>query len=251
MRNRWDGTATPPLTIYVPMLDESGYLWWKGLLDRVLAAILMVPGLVIIGFLVLLVRLSSPGPGLFCQPRVGRNGNVFVLYKIRTMVQNAEHYTGAVWCKANDARIMPLGKLLRKLHLDELPQLFNVIKGEMSLVGPRPERPEFVEVLAEAIPDYRKRLSVVPGITGLAQLNLPPDSDLDSVRRKLMLDIEYIERIGFLLDMRLLAATTLWLTRVPSSWAFAILGVSRTVVLPPLDSRQGNRQRALQNRAAA
>ena len=167
------------------------------------------------------------------------------------MVQNAEHRTGAVWCKANDARVTPLGRILRKLHLDEFPQLFNVIKGEMSLVGPRPERPKFVEVLAKAIPGYRRRLAVAPGITGLAQLNLPPDSDLDSVRRKLMLDIEYIEHAGLLLDMRLLAATLLRLTRVPSSWAFAILGVGRTVVLPPLDSRQGEQRRALQKRAAA
>ena len=157
---------------------------------------LLVPGLPVIALLVLLVRLTSRGPGIYKQARVGKDGRKFMMYKIRTMRQDAEAATGPVWTQAHDPRVTLLGKVLRKLHLDELPQLFNVLKGEMSLVGPRPERPEFVRVLAEAIPGYRNRLAVRPGVTGLAQINLPPDTDLASVQRKLVLDCEYIERGG-------------------------------------------------------
>jgi lipopolysaccharide/colanic/teichoic acid biosynthesis glycosyltransferase len=224
-RPRFHAAAIPPAP-QIPNredLQPNGYLRWKGLLDRLTAAALLIPGLVVIGLLVLLVRLTSRGPGLFRQTRVGRNGRIFAIYKIRTMTDNAEEATGAVWCQANDARITRVGKVLRRFHLDELPQLFNVIKGEMSLVGPRPERPEIVHVLAEAIPGYLKRLRVLPGITGLAQLNLPPDSDLESVRRKLALDLEYIERMGLLLDARLFAGTALRLVKVPENRVLDVL----------------------------
>ena len=130
----------------------------------------------------LLVRLTSRGPGIYKQARVGKDGRKFMMYKIRTMRQDAEAASGPMWTQAHDPRVTFLGRVLRKLHLDELPQLFNVLKGEMSLVGPRPERPEFVRVLAEAIPGYRNRLAVRPGVTGLAQVNLPPDTDIASVR---------------------------------------------------------------------
>ena len=132
-----------------------------------------------------------------------------------------------MWAHARDPRITPMGRLLRRLHLDELPQLLNVLKGDMSLVGPRPERPEFVHVLAETIPDYLKRLVVPPGVTGLAQLNLPPDSDLMSVRRKLVLDCEYIEQAGLLLDMRLLCCTGLRMLKLPKRWMLSIFGLRR------------------------
>jgi lipopolysaccharide/colanic/teichoic acid biosynthesis glycosyltransferase len=236
---RWtthDAAVPPGHKIQSPAsLPVAGYLRWKGLADRMLAAVLIVPGLLVIGLLMALVRLTSRGPGLFRQTRVGRNGRIFTLYKIRTMVKNAEEASGAVWCKVNDMRITPLGKVLRKLHFDEFPQLFNVFKGDMSLVGPRPERPEFVDVLAEAIPDYRKRLAVLPGITGLAQLNLPPDTDHESVRRKLSLDLEYIEHVSLPLDLRLLVATAFRLIKFPEFWALKILRLRRVVKLPPLD----------------
>jgi lipopolysaccharide/colanic/teichoic acid biosynthesis glycosyltransferase len=225
--------SAPVARRMIPTMEGVGYWRWKGLLDRVAAAVLLVPGIVVIGLLVLLVRLGSRGPGLFGQTRVGRGGHVFTIYKIRTMVQNAEEATGAVWCGENDPRITRLGRILRKLHLDEFPQLFNVLRGEMSLVGPRPERPEFVHVLAEAVPGYLRRLAVSPGITGLAQLNLPPDSDVESVRRKLALDVEYIDRAGAWLDSRLLFATFLRLAKTPESMTLRALGLGRTVVLPP------------------
>ena len=115
-----------------------------------------------------------------------------------------------------------------RLHLDELPQLVNVLKGEMSLVGPRPERPEFVHVLAEQIPGYNRRLVILPGVTGLAQVNLPPDTDLESVRRKLVLDCEYVERAGLWLDIRLVLCTAFRLVRVSM---VNPLGLRREVVL--------------------
>ncbi len=161
------------------------YFRWKDPLDRCAAVMLLVPGLPLIACLAVLVRLTSKGPGIYRQARVGKDGRRFMMYKIRTMRLDAETESGPVWTQPQDPRMTSLGRLLRKLHLDELPQLFNVLKGEMSLVGPRPERPEFVCVLAEAVPGYRNRLAVRPGITGLAQINLPPDTDLVSVQRKI------------------------------------------------------------------
>jgi len=126
-----------------------------------------------------------------------------------------------------------LGYWLRHLHLDELPQLFNVVRGEMSLVGPRPERPEFVAVLADQIPGYLNRIAVQPGITGLAQINLPPDTDLDSVRRKLVLDCEYIRTAGLLLDFRILACTLLRVIGLRGGRGVRFMGLQRIVMLPP------------------
>ena len=141
------------------------------------------------------------------------------MYKIRTMRLDAEAETGPVWAKANDPRITRLGRFLRKLHLDELPQLINVVKKEMSLIGPRPERPEIAAVLAEDIPGYTDRLVVLPGVTGLAQINLPPDSTLDDVRRKLVLDMKYIKQAGPWLDARILMSTFARMVGVPGEWA--------------------------------
>ena len=184
------------------------YESYKTQLDRFLSVLLLLPGLPIIVVLLLIVRTTSRGPSLFRQTRVGKNGVPFTLYKIRTMHIDAEPIgTKPVWAQARDPRATPLGRWLRDLHLDELPQLFNVLKGEMALVGPRPERPEFVAVLKQQIPDYEKRLEVLPGITGLAQMNLPPDSDLNSVRKKLKLDRAYIRELSLVLDMRLLVCT--------------------------------------------
>jgi len=216
-------------------LAPAPYFRWKGPIDRFIAAILFVPGLPVIALLALLVRLTSRGPGIYRQARVGKDGRRFMMYKIRTMRQDAEASSGPVWTKVHDPRITPLGKVLRKLHLDELPQLFNVLKGEMSLVGPRPERPEFVRVLAEAIPGYRIRLVVLPGVTGLAQVNLPPDTDITSVQRKLVLDCEYIERGGLLLDLRLMFCTFLRIFRIHEPWLLWVLRLARDIQTPTLD----------------
>jgi lipopolysaccharide/colanic/teichoic acid biosynthesis glycosyltransferase len=203
----------------------------KTIVDRVLAAILLVPCLPVIGFLIGLVRLTSRGPGIYRQIRVGRHGRPFMMYKIRTMRHDAELVSGAVWAKDVDPRVTKVGRMIRRLHLDELPQLFNVLKGEMSLVGPRPERPEFVHVLMRKIPDYGQRLAVRPGITGLAQLNLPPDSDLQSVRRKLVLDIQYIRQASAWLDARLILCTAARVFKLP---VVGFFGLHRSVTLPPL-----------------
>jgi lipopolysaccharide/colanic/teichoic acid biosynthesis glycosyltransferase len=221
-----------PWRIHVPNnVAVSSYFRWKGIVDRLLGLALLVPGLPIIGFLMALVRFTSHGPGVYRQTRVGKNGRSFTMYKIRTMRHDAEAGTGATWSRTRDARITPIGRVLRKLHLDELPQLFNVVRGEMALIGPRPERPEFVHVLASAVPGYLHRLAVVPGITGLAQLNLPPDSDLSSVRRKLVLDVEYVEKASLWLDARVFLCTFARIVKFPESVLLWLLGLRRTVVL--------------------
>jgi lipopolysaccharide/colanic/teichoic acid biosynthesis glycosyltransferase len=128
---------------------------------------------------------------------------------------------------------MPIGRLIRKLHIDELPQLLNVLRGDMSLVGPRPERPEFVGPLAQLIPDYAGRLRVRPGLTGLAQVQLPPDSSLDSVRRKLVLDLLYVNHYGPWLDLRLLLATVLYLGGLPYDAVRRAMQLPNPLVLAP------------------
>lgn len=208
----------------------SKYFLWKADLDFCLSLLLLVPGLLLMGIACILVRLTSRGPAIFCQRRVGRNGEIFNLYKIRSMTANAEERLGPTWVQSCDPRVTPVGHFLRKFHLDELPQLFNVLKGEMSLVGPRPERPEFVEVLSKQLPAYDNRLAVRPGITGLAQLNLPPDCNIDSVRSKVILDIEYIQTAGLWMDLRLIACTALRFVKLP---ILGFFGLSRSVKLPP------------------
>jgi len=206
-------------------VQQSQYFRTKEVIERVVAAILLIPGIPLIGLLVLLVRLHSRGPGIYRQARLGKNARVFDMYKIRTMRLDAEDGTGPVWAKANDSRITSLGRLLRKLHLDELPQLINVVKKEMSLIGPRPERPEIVAVLAETIPGYADRLAVLPGVTGLAQINLPPDSTPDDVRRKIVLDMKYIKLAGPWLDARILLSTFVRMVGLPGALAMKLFGL--------------------------
>jgi lipopolysaccharide/colanic/teichoic acid biosynthesis glycosyltransferase len=155
----------------------------------------------------LAIKLTSKGPAIYVQVRLGRFGRPYRLFKIRTMLNDAEALTGARWAVPGDPRITPVGHFLRITHLDELPQLFNVLRGEMSLVGPRPERPEIAPALEAAIPGYRQRLLVKPGVTGLAQVQLPADTDIASVRRKLAYDLYYVRRHGPWLDLRLIATT--------------------------------------------
>jgi hypothetical protein len=151
------------------------------------------------------------------------------MFKLRSMYIDAEA-AGPQWANPDrDPRVTPLGHWLRYLHLDELPQVVNLVRGEMSLVGPRPERPEFVPVLAQQVPGYLERLRVPPGITGLAQVNLPADTDLSSVQRKLTLDLEYIGTASVLLDLRLLACTALRLVGIKGASTSGLLGVQRLV----------------------
>jgi lipopolysaccharide/colanic/teichoic acid biosynthesis glycosyltransferase len=206
-------------------IQRSRYFRTKETIERLLATILLIPGLPLIGLLVIVVRLHSRGPGLYRQTRLGKNGQAFTMYKIRTMRVDAEAKTGAVWAKKNDSRSTSLGRVLRKLHMDELPQLFNVVKGEMALIGPRPERPEIAAVLVESIPRYMDRHAVLPGVTGLAQINLPPDVTLDDVRRKLIVDVEYIKRAEPWLDARIFMSTFVRMLGLPGERAISLFGL--------------------------
>ena len=148
----------------------------------------------------LAVRLSSPGPVLYRQVRVGLNGSLFTLYKFRSMRADAEFGTGAVWAQKDDPRVTLVGRVIRRIRFDELPQLYNVLKGEMSMVGPRPERPEFVKALNEQIPYYRQRHCVRPGITGWAQVNYKYGDTLEDTATKLEYDLYYIKNMSLALD---------------------------------------------------
>jgi len=214
-------------------LGRGWFFQTKEVLDRLLGLVLLVPALPVIATLVVAVRLTSRGPGIYRQVREGKQGRIFTMYKLRSMRLDAEAKSGPTWSASGaDPRVTWLGYWLRRLHLDELPQLWNVIRGEMALVGPRPERPEFVKILAEQIPGYKDRLAVLPGITGLAQINLPPDSDLDSVRRKLIVDVDYIESAGLWLDARILFCTLLRMFWIKGPTVTRLLGLERVVILP-------------------
>ncbi len=155
----------------------------------------------------LAIALEGPGPILYRQTRVGRNGCDFVLLKFRSMKVDAESKSGPCWAQPRDPRVTRIGHFLRLSRLDELPQLFNVLRGDMSVVGPRPERPHFVEQLAAAIPGFRERTAVRPGITGWAQTHYPYGASVHDARMKLHYDLYYIEHKSLLLDIQILFAT--------------------------------------------
>jgi len=200
-----------------PVFLENAYADLKRWMDFPLAALLLASFSPIILFSMVLVKLTSRGPALYTQRRVGRNGYAFTIYKIRTMVHDSEP-NGPRWCVPGDPRVTALGRFLRWSHLDELPQLVNVLRGDMSLIGPRPERPEIVRQLEHVLPDYGRRLITRPGLTGLAQVLNPPDSDLRSVRIKLGYDLHYISHLGVDLDLRIAVATVFHLANVPRRW---------------------------------
>ncbi len=162
-----------------------------------LAALIAAPVMLCVA---ILIKLTSPGPALLRQQRIGMNGRLFTLYKFRSMVTGAETRSGAVWARRNDPRITPVGRWLRRLRLDELPQLFNVLKGDMSIVGPRPERPEFVVELEKRIPYYRHRHCIKPGITGWAQINHKYGDSIEDTIMKLEYDLYYIKNLAPALD---------------------------------------------------
>ncbi len=170
------------------------------LYSTVIGAIATVIALPIMGVVALLVRLTSPGPVLFRQTRIGLHDQSFTLYKFRSMRVDAEAVTGAVWAVKDDPRVTSIGRWLRLLRLDELPQLLNVLRGEMSIVGPRPERPEFVKTLSEQIPYYRQRHCVKPGITGWAQINYRYSNTIEDTITKLEYDLYYIKNMSLSLD---------------------------------------------------
>jgi lipopolysaccharide/colanic/teichoic acid biosynthesis glycosyltransferase len=201
--------------------------------ESCMACVLLVLTAPLILLAAALVRLTSRGPAFYSQQRLGRHGRVFTIYKLRTMIHDCEKLTGPRWAAPADPRITPIGRFLRRTHLDELPQLLNVIRGQMGLVGPRPERPEIVVLLEKHIPRYRDRLLVRPGLTGLAQVQLPPDTDLASVRTKLAHDLYYIQHLSLLLDVRILLSTACYLAGIPfvTSQSFCRVPAGRSVEL--------------------
>ncbi len=193
----------------------------------------------LLALLAALVRLTSRGPAIYRQQRVGRNGREFTIYKFRTMLHDCERLSGPQWSSCCDPRVTTLGRMLRGCHLDELPQLWNVIRGEMSLVGPRPERPEFVPELEQAIPSYRQRLRIRPGLTGLSQVQLPPDLTLEDVRRKVACDLCYIRQAGPWLDLLIFVGTVLKVAHVPYEVTRRILNLPGVESSRPDDDPPG------------
>jgi sugar transferase (PEP-CTERM system associated) len=175
---------------------------------RILDVGLSVMGLIlsapVMAVAALSIKMDSPGPVLFRQARVGKDGKVFMLYKFRSMSVNAEQLTGPVWASEDDPRITRSGRLLRKIRLDETPQMFNVLRGDMSFIGPRPERPVFVNQLKEQIPFYGLRFAVKPGITGWAQVKYPYGSTVEDALEKLQYDLYYIKNMSIFLDVLIL-----------------------------------------------
>jgi len=180
---------------------------FKRLIDLFISAFSLVILFPLIMMIAVLIKLESRGPIFFKQERVGENGRVFVLYKFRSMQDDAEKETGPVWAEDMDDRMTRIGSFVRKTRIDEIPQLFNVLKGDMSIVGPRPERPFFVEQLAKKIPFYVKRHSVKPGVTGWAQVRYSYGASLEDAKEKLQYDLFYIKHMSFWLDMGVIADT--------------------------------------------
>lgn len=212
------------------------YVSCKRIAERGLALLLLMAACPLLMLLAAMVRLTSPGPAFYSQVRLGRYGRPFRIWKLRTMTDNCEAATGPVWSGPSDLRVTPLGRLLRHTHLDELPQLVNVLRGEMSLIGPRPERPEIAEQLQFAIPKYRRRLLVPPGVTGLAQMHVPADSDLSSVQRKLKHDLYYVENVSFLLDLRIACSTVLYFVAAATAATSKLLLRSCSTAIEPASS---------------
>jgi exopolysaccharide biosynthesis polyprenyl glycosylphosphotransferase len=179
----------------------------KRTVDIVSAAALFVLTAPLSLLVATLIKLEDGGPVIFQQQRVGRHGMAFTVHKFRSMRVDAEAETGPTWAQANDPRVTKIGRWLRALRIDEVPQLWNVLRGEMSFVGPRPERPEFVATLQTAIPLYDHRHAVRPGITGWAQVNFPYGSTVDDARRKLEYDLYYLKKFSLQMDLFIMLRT--------------------------------------------
>jgi exopolysaccharide biosynthesis polyprenyl glycosylphosphotransferase len=182
----------------------------KRVFDICLAGVALFLLLPVLPVIALLVSRSSPGPILYRQTRVGEGGRLFEILKFRTMVQDAEKPGQPIWAEVDDKRATPIGKFLRKTRLDEVPQFWNVLRGDMSVVGPRPERPEFLSLLQDAVPHWTRRHLVKPGITGWAQVRIGYTSDPVSALDKLSYDLYYLKHRGLLLDLAI-AAKTAWI----------------------------------------
>jgi len=177
------------------------YFIFKRLFDIFLASIGLILSLPLWLIIAIAIKLEDGGPIFYSQERVGKDGKIFRILKFRSMIPDAEKDTGAIWASENDPRVTKVGRILRATAMDELPQLLNILKGDMSFVGPRPERPELVEEFTKKFPDFKKRFAVKPGLTGIAQIygqyDTPP-------QHKLKYDLLYIKKQSFLLDLKLI-----------------------------------------------
>ncbi len=186
---------------------------WERQIKRLMDLFISLTALIILApvFLIvaLIIKIESPGPVFFKQKRVGKGGRIFTVYKFRSMVKDAEKMTGPVWAGEKDPRVTRVGRIMRKLRIDEFPQLLNVLYSHMSIVGPRPERPYFVDRLKREYPFYTRRLRVKPGITGWAQVKGEYDTTIEQVKEKLAYDLYYIDNLSLSLDIRILFFTIL------------------------------------------
>jgi exopolysaccharide biosynthesis polyprenyl glycosylphosphotransferase len=190
---------------YVSMKNRQPYLIFR-LYNIFTASLLLTISLPLLPFVIAAIKLSSKGPIIYSQTRVGRKEKNFTLYKFRTMKTNAEE-SGPVWAQKEDPRLTPIGGFLRKTRIDEIPQLINVIKGDMNMVGPRPERPEFVSELIKEIPFYRARHQIPPGITGWAQVRMDYAASVEDSLKKLQYDLYYIKHRSIFFDFVILMKT--------------------------------------------
>jgi exopolysaccharide biosynthesis polyprenyl glycosylphosphotransferase len=179
----------------------------KRFVDLLLAFIGSIIFLPLMGIIAVLVKLDSKGPVIFSQERIGQKGKIYSIHKFRSMICDAEKECGPVWAGNDDSRITRVGKIIRKWRFDEIPQLWNVLKGDMSFVGPRPEREYFVEDLQKTIPFYRERLTVKPGLTGWAQVCYSYGSSVEDAIEKLNYDLFYIKNLSFLMDLMIVMRT--------------------------------------------
>jgi exopolysaccharide biosynthesis polyprenyl glycosylphosphotransferase len=179
----------------------------KRVLDTGLALVVLILTLPLFILVAIAVRLESPGPVFYSQERVGRYNKTFHIYKFRSMVTDAEKSNSPVWAQKNDSRITRVGQFIRKTRLDELPQLWNILKGEMSFVGPRPERPVFVKELEEKIPFYSQRHIVKPGLTGWAQIRYEYGASIEDALKKLEYDLYYVKNMSIFLDIMTIMET--------------------------------------------
>ncbi len=203
----------------LPLIEISPDLMplWEKIAKRVMdifisfsVLVIMLPVIISI---TIAIKSTSSGLAIYSQKRVGKKGRLFTMYKFRTMYDDAEAETGPTWASENDPRVTKVGAWLRKTRLDEIPQFYNVLKGEMSLVGPRPERPYFVEQFKKEIPMYSRRLRVRPGITGWAQVKWKYDSSLDDVKEKTKYDLFYVENMSLRMDFKILINTVFSMVR--------------------------------------
>lgn len=195
-----------PLIEVMPEIMTLRMKLIKRVIDIILSSTILIILSPVIIITALIIRFTSEGPAFYIQKRVGKNGRQFKLYKFRSMRKNAE-LEGPVWAEQDDPRVTHFGRFLRKIRLDEVPQFWNVLLNDMSIVGPRPERPYFIEVLKKEIPYYSRRLKVKPGITGWAQVKYKYDSTIEDVKVKLQYDFHYIENMSLTLDIKIMLFT--------------------------------------------